>query len=82
MRAVLIGSWKLIEFPDHRELYMLGSDPHEHKDRAPVFHAKVEELSHELPPLRIENDRVYRRDAPLDRMTRDALRALGYLATD
>jgi arylsulfatase A-like enzyme len=79
MRAVLSGDWKLIEFPDHRELYTLRGDPHERNDRASASRARVEQLGHQLPPLRIESDRVYRRDAPLDPVTRDALRALGYL---
>jgi arylsulfatase A-like enzyme len=82
MRAVLSGDWKLIEFPDHSELYMLRSDPHEREDLARGFPARVEELRHQLPPLRIQSDRVYRRDSPLDPMTRNALRALGYLDTD
>lgn len=62
--------------------YEMRGDSREHEDRAPVFPAQVQKLSQQLPPLRIESDRVYRRDSPLDPMAREALRALGDLDKD
>jgi arylsulfatase A-like enzyme len=82
-----LGDWKYIRRPSEEELFNLADDPGEkrnlasrHRDRGRGFAGQIAAL--------IETSARFRRaagggkPAPLDRKTREELRALGYLGDD
>lgn len=78
-RAVVMGTTKVIESPEGRELYRLAEDPAERVDRAREAEAEAARLAERLPPLEftpLEGDEDRKR---LSHDEREQLRALGYL---
>ncbi len=81
LSSVQRGDWKLIKGPHRTELYELGLDAHETRNRAGEAGAVQAELERELVALIKASSRqaVGASASDVDRITRERLRALGYL---
>jgi arylsulfatase A-like enzyme len=77
-RAVVADRWKLVDYPDRRELFSMADDLEERRDRAADFADEAESLARYLPPLG-DPTRPPPARRPLTAEEADRLRALGYL---
>lgn len=80
LRTIRRGDWKLIEAP-RPELYHLGEDPNEMRNRADEFPELVDDLRGALRDLADRGGRLGAEEVTLDAAARERLERLGYVGS-